>query len=168
MTERSPTLTKASLVLRLSAVIELVAGTTLILLPGAVVRALIGVSATPADEVLARVLGGALLALGVTGMLARGPRAGRPAALGFATYDAVTVLVLASAAVAGDARGSWLWPVVVFHGILTIVLIAKWAGESFEVPDDVSGAGVARWESTEDVQARSPRSGLTCRKGSSP
>jgi hypothetical protein len=98
---------KASMALRLSTVTELLAGTVLIFVPGAVVRALIGVSSTAVDEVL----GAALLALGVTGMLARGSRAGRPAAFGFATYDAVAARVLASAAVAG--------------------------GESFEVPDDV-------------------------------
>lgn len=121
---------KALMILRSSAVLEVLTGTALILVPGAVVTALIGGSSTPVEDVLARVLGGALLALGVTGMLALGSRAGRPAALGFATYDAVAVLVLASAGVAGDANGWWLWPVVVLHGTLAIVLIAVWAGPS--------------------------------------
>jgi hypothetical protein len=47
-----------------------------------------------------------------------------------ATYDAVAALVLASAAVAGDASGWWLWPVIVFHGALTAVLFVTWAAPS--------------------------------------
>ena len=70
-----------------------------------------------------RVLGGALLALGVAAMFPPGQSAERRVALGFAVYNASTTVILGVAGVAGAADGWLLWPVVGIHGILAVTLI---------------------------------------------
>ena len=70
-----------------------------------------------------RVLGGALLALGVAAMFPPGQSPERGVALGFAVYNASATVILSVAGVAGAADGWLLWPVVGIHGILAVTLI---------------------------------------------
>ena len=71
---------------------------------------------------MARVLGGALLALGVAGMLTRGDVPERGVVLAFFVYNTSTTVVLAWAGAAGVADGWLLWPVVGLHGILAVAV----------------------------------------------
>ena len=59
-------------VIRLGVAIELVTGLTLLIIPGVVIRALIGADEGTASTIVGRVLGGALIGLGIAGASARG------------------------------------------------------------------------------------------------
>jgi hypothetical protein len=65
-------------VMRLGVAIELVTGLTLLLIPGVVIRALIGADEGTPSTIVGRVLGGALIGLGIA---ARGRTPGRPTSL---------------------------------------------------------------------------------------
>ena len=81
--------------LRVSAIVELATGCALLATPSVVIQALLG---SPSDQVgwiVARILGGALLALGVAGMLTRGESPQRGVALAFIVYNTSTAVVLA-------------------------------------------------------------------------
>jgi hypothetical protein len=106
--------------LRVSAIIEVATGCALLTVPSDIIQALIGSSSDQAGWIVGRVLGGALLALGVAAMFPPGQSPERGVALGFAIYNASTTVILG---VAGVADGWLLWSVVGIHGILTVALI---------------------------------------------
>ena len=108
--------------LRVSAIVELATGCALLAIPSVVIQALIGSPSGPVGWIAARILGGALLALGVAGMLTRAESPERGVVLAFIVYDTSTTLVLAWAGAAGTADGWLLWPVVGLHAILAAVL----------------------------------------------
>jgi hypothetical protein len=112
-------------VIRVSAVIEVVTGIVLLASPARVIEALIGPPSGGTTSVVARVLGGALLALGVVGAVARGT-ANRGATITYIVYDVATVAVLASAGISGTASGGLLWPVVAVHLLLAFALVIAW------------------------------------------
>ena len=68
-------------VIRLGVAIELVTGLTLLIIPGVVIRALIGADEGTASTIVGRVLGGALIGLGIAGASARGRTPERPIVL---------------------------------------------------------------------------------------
>jgi hypothetical protein len=69
---------------------------------------------------VARVLGISLIALGV----ACWP--GSTALCGMLTYGALVALYLAYLGVIGECVGPLLWPAVVLHGVLTLLLAWAW------------------------------------------
>lgn len=107
-----------------SAVIELAAGLALIVSPALVASILIGAPFdTPADSVVGRVTGAALLALGGACWLARNDEQNRAASgivSGMLLYNAVVVLVLADAGVVLHLSGIGLWPAVVLHAAMAV------------------------------------------------
>jgi len=105
--------------LRVSAIVELATGCALLATPSVVIQALIGSPSNQVGWIVARILGGALLALGVAGMLTRGESPERGVALAFVVYDTSTAVVLVWA---GAADGWLLWPVVGLHAILAAAL----------------------------------------------
>ena len=112
--------------LRVSAIIEVATGCALLTVPSGVIQALIGSRSDQAGWIVGRVLGGALVALGVAAMFPSGQSPQRGVALGFAVYNASTTVILGVAGVAGvaGAADGWLlWPVVGIHGILAVTLI---------------------------------------------
>ena len=106
--------------LRVSAIIEVATGCALLTVQSGVIQALIGSRSDQAGWMVGRVLGGALVALGVAAMFPSGQAPERGVALGFAVYNASTTVILG---VAGAADGWLLWPVVGIHGILAVTLI---------------------------------------------
>ena len=108
--------------LRVSAIVELATGCALLATPSVVIQVLIGSPSNQVGWIVARILGGALLALGVAGMLTRGESPERGVALAFIVYDTSTAVVLAWAGAAGAADGWLLWPVVGLHAILAVAL----------------------------------------------
>ena len=102
-------------VLVLAAVSEAATGVALLILPSLVGWLLFGAELTGIAIPVARVLGIALIALGV----ACWP--GTPL-VGMLTYSAVVTLYLAYAGLAGGFAGILLWPAVALHGILTVLL----------------------------------------------
>src|SRR5512135_501938 len=106
-------------VLVLAAVSESATGLALLVVPSLVGRLLLGEELAGIAIPVARVAGIALIALGV----ACWPG---PPLVGMLTYSAVVTLYLAYGGFAGGLTGILLWPAVVVHAILTILLIRAW------------------------------------------
>src|SRR6476646_6433773 len=107
-------------VLTVAAVVEVATGMALLIVPSLVGRLLFGEELTGIVIPVSRVLGIALLALGV------GCLPGSTALCGMLTYSALVTLYLAYFGVIGEWVGPLLWPVVALHGILTVLLARAW------------------------------------------
>src|SRR4029453_9536576 len=103
-------------VLTVAAVVEVATGMALLIVPSLVGRLLFGEELTGIVIPVARVLGVALIALGV------GCLPGSTALCGMLTYSALVTLYLLYLAIRGEWVGPLLWPVVALHGILTVLL----------------------------------------------
>jgi hypothetical protein len=101
----------------LAAVGELATGLALLLVPSLVGGLLLGEALTGVAIPVARVLGIALIGLGI----ACWPN--RPAHLGMVTYSAAVALYLAYLGFTGTFIGPLLWLAVVLHILLTVFLI---------------------------------------------
>jgi hypothetical protein len=95
-------------------------GMALLIVPSLVGRLLFGAEFTGVANPAARVTGIALLALGV------GCWPGSTALCGMLTYSTLATLYLAYLGVIGEWLGPLLWPAVVLHGILTVLLARAW------------------------------------------
>ncbi len=102
-------------VLVLAAVGEAATGVALLIVPSLVGQLLLGAELTGVAVTMARVAGIALIGLGV----ACWPG---PPRVGMLTYGAVVTLYLAYVGFAGGLAGILLWPAVVVHVILTVLL----------------------------------------------
>lgn len=113
--------------LNVAAVIEAATGLALMIYPPLVTRLLLGDDVSGAGMALGRVAGFALLGLG----LACWPRldsasANTPALRALLTYNLLATLYLAYLGIGGRLVGSLLWPAVVIHAVLTILLARAW------------------------------------------
>ena len=106
--------------LTVAAVLEVATGMTLLIVPSLVGRLLFGEELTGIVIPVARVLGIALIALGVCCWPSS------TALCGMLTYSALVTLYLLFLAIRGEWVGPLLWPVVVLHGILTLLLAWAW------------------------------------------
>ncbi len=102
-------------VLVLAAVAEAATGVALLIAPSLVGALLFGAELTGVAVTMARVAGITLIGLGV----ACWPG---PPRVGMLTYGAVVTLYLAYVGLAGGPTGVLLWPAVVGHAILTLLL----------------------------------------------
>jgi hypothetical protein len=102
-------------VLVLAAVGEAATGVALLLVPSLVGQLLLGAELTGIAVTVARVAGIALIGLGV----ACWPG---PPRVGMLTYSAAVTLYLAYVGLSGGSTGMLLWPAVVVHVILTVLL----------------------------------------------
>src|SRR6476646_889743 len=107
-------------VLTVAAVIEAATGLALLIVPSFVGRLLFGEEFTGIVIAVARVLGIALIALGV------GCWPGSTALCGMLTYSALATLYLLYLAIRGEWVGPLLWPVVALHWILSVLLALAW------------------------------------------
>ncbi len=105
-------------VLVLAAVSEVATGVALLIVPSLVGWLLLGEELTGIAIPVARVAGIALIALGVACW--PGPPRG-----GMLIYNAAVTLYLAYLGFAGGLSGILLWPAVVLHVILTVLLIRE-------------------------------------------
>ena len=107
------------LLLSISAIVEAVAGLTLLLIPTVAASALLGVTVdTPGDLVTARIAGASLIALAVACWRARNGERGSPAigvveAMLFYNFAAGMVLIYAGIRL--ELRSALLWPAIVLH-----------------------------------------------------
>ena len=109
-------------VLLLAAVSEAATGLALLIGPSFVGQLLLGQDLAGVAIPVARVAGIALIALGI----ACWP--GRTALCGMLTYSALATLYLLYLGIRGNWVGPLLWPVVVVHVILTVLLARKAGG----------------------------------------
>jgi hypothetical protein len=103
-------------VLTVAAVLEVATGVALLIVPSLVGRLLFGEELTGIVIPVARVLGIALIALGVCCW------PGSTALYGMLAYSGLVTLYLLYLAIRGEWVGPLLWPVVALHGILTVLL----------------------------------------------
>ena len=111
-----------SRVLAFAAVAEAATGVALLLVPSLVGQLLLGEGLTGIAVIVARVAGIALIALGV----ACWPGTPRT---GMLTYSAAVTLYLAYLGFTGGSTGLLLWPAVVLHLILMVLLARASQGE---------------------------------------
>lgn len=104
------------ILLLLAAVAEAATGLALLVVPDLVVRLLLGAELSGAAFPLARVLGIALIALAVACWPGCTPRCG------MLTYSAAVTLFLGYGGFVGRFSGVLLWPAVIAHLILTLLL----------------------------------------------
>ena len=113
-------MTRRTLVL-FDAGVEMVTGVALIAAPDVVSRLLLGVVLSGGGIAVARVAGLGLLSLGVACWLgATGVTAQTIWAL--LTYNVLVTLYLGYLRIGGGFAGSLLWPVIVLHALLTVLL----------------------------------------------
>jgi len=103
-------------VLVFAAIGEAATGLALLIVPSLVGHLLIGAEITGAAVIVARVAGIALIGLG----LACWPG---PPRVGMLTYGALVTLYLAYLGIQGEWVGPLLWPAVVLHAVLTLLLV---------------------------------------------
>lgn len=107
-----------------TSVIEAGAGVALLVLPALTASILIGAPFdTPADSVVGRVAGAALLALGLACWLARNAdynSAAKGIVSGMLLYNAITAMVLTEAGIVLHFSGIGLWPAVVLHATMAV------------------------------------------------
>jgi hypothetical protein len=108
------------IVLALAAAAEAGTGLLLLACPPIVVRLLFGAQISGAGVIISRIAGIALIGLGV----ACWPGNSTLQSLkGMLTYSALAMLYLSYIGVRGEAVGLLLWPAVVVHAILVVVLV---------------------------------------------
>ncbi len=105
-----------------AAIAELATGVALMAVPSLVGRLLFGAELAGVAIPLARVFGIALIALGV----ACWP--GRTALCGMLTYNVLATAYLAWLGIGDEWVGPLLWPAVVLHAVMTIILARVWLG----------------------------------------
>ena len=110
----------------LAAASEFATGAGLLILPTLVIRLLLGVELSGVATVIARVTGIALISLAI----ACWPGRTNPLC-GMLTYNVLVAGYLAWVAVQGEWVGRLLWPVVILHVVMTILLGVVW----FKRPD---------------------------------
>jgi hypothetical protein len=106
--------------LAVAALGEVATGMALLIVPSLVVRLLLGAELTGVSIPVARVLGIALIALGVCCW------PGSTALCGMLTYSTLVTLYLGYVGLAGGFTGILLWPAVVLHAVLTLLLARAW------------------------------------------
>jgi hypothetical protein len=106
-------------VLVLAAVSEAATGLALVIVPSLVGRLLLGEELTGVAIPVARVLGIALIGLGI----ACWPG---PPLVGMLIYSALTTLYLLYLGVGTEWAGRLLWPAVLVHAVLTVLLTKAW------------------------------------------
>ena len=111
-----------------TAVIEVSTGLALLVSPALVASILIGAPFdTPADSVVGRLTGAALLALGLACWRARDDGLSSSASglvSGMLVYNALAVMVLTAAGIVLHFSGIGLWPAVVLHIVMAIWCLA--------------------------------------------
>src|SRR5205814_5416884 len=110
-------------VLTVAAVLEVATGMALLIVPSLVIKLLFGAHIPGIGLVTSQFAGLALLSLGV----ACWPRESAASALyGMLTYSSLATLGLLYLALGGKWQGPLLWPAVVLHAALTLLLTWAW------------------------------------------
>ena len=104
----------------LAALAEAGTGVILLAYPPIVVQLLFGAEIVGAGVIMSRLAGIALIGVGVACWPGPGTR---PAFQGMVTYGTLAMLYLISVGVRGESAGLLLWPGVVVHAILVVLLL---------------------------------------------
>ena len=115
--------------LTLAAIGETATGLALLIVPSLVVRLLFNAEIVSVGVVMSRLVGIALIGLGVACWPGTDTR---QTSYGMVTYSVLAMLYLTHIGVRGESVGLLLWPAVVVHAVLTLLLARAW----FKPPGD--------------------------------
>ena len=107
----------------LSAVAEVLVGIAFLVAPATVIDLLLGGGIDGSGETVSRVLGVALISLGIAVFEAAGPRASRVARIGICTYNVGVSVLLALVGSLGRMNGVLLWPAVGLHAVIGAMML---------------------------------------------
>ena len=107
-------------VIKLTAFVEAVTGLALVVMPGTVVRALLGAELSGVGFPLSRVAGFGLLSLGVACL--------HSSRLGMLTYNVSVALYLLLLGFQGEWVGPLLWPAALLHLFFSLRLLSRSRG----------------------------------------
>jgi hypothetical protein len=114
-------------VLGIAAAVEAVTGLLLIVVPHRLAKLLLGAEVTGVSIVIGRVAGIALLSLGVGCWFGRQEATGGWALAAMLLYNVLVTLYLAWVGLGAKFVGVLLWPAVVVHAVLTVLLGFAWS-----------------------------------------
>lgn len=114
-------------VLGIAAAVEAVTGLLLLVVPHLLAKLLLGVEVTGVAVIIARVAGIALLSLGIGCWFGRQEATGGWALAAMLLYNVLVTLYLALVGLGGEFVGVLLWPAVVLHAVLTVLLGFAWS-----------------------------------------
>jgi hypothetical protein len=113
--------------LNVAAVIEAATGLALMIYPPLLSNLLLGEGVSGAGIALGRVAGFALLALGLACWPDADATGANISALrAILTYNVLATVYLGYLGIGGQLVGSLLWPAVVIHGVLALLLARAW------------------------------------------
>ncbi len=114
---------KTGLLFKASAILEVVTGVALLVAPTLVVGLLVGDGVNPIGVAVARVLGIALLSLGVAGWESPGQDTRLAPRAGLCLYNVGAAIMFVILGTYGGMNGMLLWPAAVLHaGIGALML----------------------------------------------
>lgn len=113
--------------LGIAAAVEAVTGLFLLVFPHLVAKLLLGVAVTGVSIVIGRVAGIALLSLGVGCWFGRQETSCGWALAAMLLYNVLVTLYLAFVGLGAEFVGALLWPAVVVHAVLTVLLGFAWS-----------------------------------------
>ena len=117
-------------ILGFAAVMEAGTGLVLLIDPALVVTLLLGAEVSGVGTLLGRCFGIALLALGLACWPGRQrAESGSPAFRAMLTYNALIALYLTYLGTVGHIGGLLLWPGVVLHAVVALLLVWMWRNE---------------------------------------
>lgn len=109
--------------LKFASIGEGLTGLGLVVTPALVIRLVFDQTIEDAGIIACRLAGLALIGLALACW--PGPD-GKPARLGMQVYSFAATLYLAGLGIGGDAKGIMLWPAVVAHAVISLVLMRAW------------------------------------------
>jgi hypothetical protein len=115
-----------ALLLAIAAFVEAATGAALIVVPNMVAVLLLGDGLSGTGLTVGRVTGVALLALAVGSWIGRQDQGRSSALAGMLTYNALAAIYLAYLGMEGVQVGKLLWPTVVLHATLGLLLVRAW------------------------------------------
>jgi hypothetical protein len=107
-----------------AAAAEAATGLLLVAAPSLVARLLLNAELSGSALAFGRVAGLGLLSLGAACWPSPAPA--RAASLAMLLYNSLSALYLAILGAGGEGAGPLLWPVVLFHAVMTILLARAW------------------------------------------
>jgi len=117
-------------ILAFAAVVEVGTGLVLMIDPAIVAALLLGAEISGVGTLLGRCFGIALLALGLACWPSRQrAESGSPAVRAMLTYNALIALYLTYLGTVGHIGGLLLWPGVVLHAVVALLLVWMWRNE---------------------------------------
>ena len=115
----------ARLLFNLSSIVEASTGLALLVAPRFVVGLLLGDDLDPVGMAVTRILGFALISVGVAGWESLGGAFSRASRSGLCIYNLGAAVVLVAVATTTSLYGVLLWPVAALHAALGTVMV--WA-----------------------------------------